>query len=145
MIVKRENMNFERGGDPKSAMGIDIRFTIKTWLDEMGIGHYTIKDDLTIDVDGSVYLTYKSLYKIPDFIQFNKVLGDFSCQCNKLVSLRGVPKEIEGSFYCNHNLLLSLKDAPKKVGDAFYCNNNANKFTEKEVREVCDIRGFCRI
>jgi hypothetical protein len=68
------------------------------------------------------------------------VAGDFYCNDNGLTSLEGVTEIIGGSFYCNHNKLTSLAGAPKKVGPFFKCSNNAVKFTEEQVRAVCDVK-----
>jgi len=40
------------------------------------------------------------------------------------------------------NQLTSLVGAPEKVGGSFYCGINAVKFTEKDVRSVCDVKGM---
>jgi len=39
------------------------------------------------------------------------------------------------------NQLTSLVGAPEKVGGSFYCGNNAVKFTEEDVKAVCDVKG----
>ena len=98
-----------------------------------------------------------SLYGSP-----REVGGDFYCSNNQLTSLTGAPKEVGGRFYCNDNKLTSLEDAPKEVGGNFYCynnkltsltgapkevkgnficSNNKNKFTEADVRKVCQVEG----
>ena len=48
---------------------------------------------------------------------------------------------VEGNFDCSYNSLTSLEGAPEKVGGDFYCSNNAVKFTEEQVRAVCDVKG----
>jgi hypothetical protein len=71
-----------------------------------------------------------------------KYAGDnFWCNDNKLTSLQGSPKYVGGNFDCDNNKLTSLQYAPKYVGGNFYCHNNTKKFTEKEVRTVCDVKG----
>ena len=91
-----------------------------------------------------------------------KVGGDFSCYDNKLTNLEGAPKEVgrnfycfgnqltnlEGApkevgrnFYCSNNKLTSLEGAPQKVGGNFVCSNNTKRFTEEEVRAVCNVKG----
>ena len=67
--------------------------------------------------------------------------NDFYCCYNKLTSLQGAPKYVSGNFGCDHNKLTSLQYAPKYVGGDFWCHNNTKKFTEKEVRTVCDVKG----
>ena len=65
----------------------------------------------------------------------------FYCSYNKLTSLVGAPTSVGGSFYCNKNNLDSLVGAPTSVGGSFNCSNNVVKFTEEQVRAVCDVKG----
>ena len=136
------------------------REMIESWLKEYKIKNYTINDDFTIDVDGSVDLRDKKLKEFPDYIQFGVVTGLFSCYKNQLTSLRGAPKEVRGYFDCSFNKLTSLEGAPKevggfdcsfnklttlrgvpeKVGGDFYCNDNSIQFTEDDVRKVSIVK-----
>ena len=86
------------------------------------IGTYTINDDGSIDVEGSVNLSRKKLTKIP--FNFSKVSGIFRCYHNQLTTLKGAPNTVGGNFYCTDNQLTSLNGAPNIVGDNFVCNNN---------------------
>ena len=86
------------------------------------IRSYTINDDLSIDVDGDIYLEYHSLTKLP--LNFRNVSGDFSCRNNQLTSLEGGPNKVGGCFNCNNNKLTSLLGAPREVGNGFYCSGN---------------------
>ena len=116
--------------------------------------------DGTFDVKGDMDLSEMKLKRIP--IQFrnvgrdfycsdnsltslegapSSVGGGFSCSNNSLTSLEGAPSSVGGSFYCSYNSLTSLKGAPSSVGGGFYCYNNKKKFTEAEVRAVCDVKG----
>jgi hypothetical protein len=63
------------------------------------IQNYVVNDDGTIDVDGSVNLSYSELTEIP--LKFRKVSGYFSCRNNKLTSLSGAPREVGGYFDCS--------------------------------------------
>ena len=67
--------------------------------------------------------------------------GHFFCHRNKLTSLVGAPTSVGGDFYCSYNKLKSLVGAPTSVGLDFDCNNNVVKFTEEQVRAVCDVKG----
>jgi hypothetical protein len=87
-----------------------------------GIMDYTINEDMSIDVDGSVSFYDRGLSKIP--LKFNKVSRDFGCNDNKLTTLEGSPKEVGGHFYCNYNQLTTLEGSPKEVGGNFHCGNN---------------------
>src|SRR3990167_4307054 len=106
---------------------------IENWLKEVGIVGYTINNDLTVDVSGSVDISNLKLKNIP--IQFGKV-GDFYCYNNQLTSLKGAPKEVGGCFSCSDNQLASLKGAPKEVGGYFYCYNNQLTSLEGAPKEV---------
>ena len=66
---------------------------IKSWLFKHRIENYTINDDLTIDVNGNVYLTDRRLKEIP--FKFNKIYGRFDCNSNKLESLKNAPNYVK--------------------------------------------------
>ena len=85
-------------------------------------GTYTINDDGSIDVEGSVNLSRKKLTKIP--FNFGKVSGNFKCASNHLTSLEGAPNNVGGDFYCHYNQLTSLEGAPNNVGGSFYGSIN---------------------
>ena len=84
--------------------------------------NYTIKDDGTVDVDGSVYLDYCKLTELP--LKFGTVTGWFNCSRNLLTTLEGSPKVVYGSFTCNNNRLTSLEEGPENVGFEFVCSMN---------------------
>jgi hypothetical protein len=86
------------------------------------IENYTINDDLSIDVDGSVYLEKEKLEYLP--LKFNYVSGDFSCYDNKLKSLEGCPQTVGGRFNCYFNELVSLEGSPQTVDGDFDCSYN---------------------
>jgi hypothetical protein len=58
---------------------------------------------------------------------------------------------VDGGFYCRDNLLKSLDGLIRldgvrtSVGESFFCSNNSVKFTEKQVRAVCDVKGIIYI
>ena len=83
---------------------------------------YTVKKDLTVNIDGNLFLTDMDIKVIP--IQFGIVTRHFDCSENRLKSLEGSPKEVGGIFWCYGNDLISLKGAPEKVGGDFYCPDN---------------------
>ena len=68
-------------------------------------------------------------------------VGGFDCSGNKLTSLVGTPQNVDNDFDCSYNNLTSLDGAPKTVGGDFYCDHNPVKFTEEQVRAVCDVGG----
>jgi len=102
---------------------------IDSICDRYGITNYTINDNGTVDVDGSVnlYLSapandYSGLTKLP--LRFGIVNGFFDCSDNKLTTLEGSPDQVNGDFYCSNNQLATLEGAPSYVGGSFNCYNN---------------------
>ena len=69
------------------------------------------------------------------------VKGEFSCTFNELENLKGSPQIVNGDFDCNYNNLLTLDGCPEVVGWDFYCMSNKVKFTEEQVRAVCKVGG----
>ena len=67
--------------------------------------------------------------------------GSFYCGNNQLISLKGAPTYVGGEFGCGNNKLTSLDGAPTYVGGSFNCRHNPVKFTEEQVRAVCDVDG----
>jgi len=98
------------------------------------IENYTINDDLSIGVDGSVYLEKKNLEYLP--LRFNYVSGGFSCRINILVSLEGSPQTVGGDFDCQGNELKTLEGSPQTVGTNFECSYNNLKTLEGSPQTV---------
>jgi len=109
-------------------MMLQTKSEISLWLDKYNIKNYTINDDLTVDVAGSVNLYSNKLATIP--IQFGKVTGRFSCYHNQLTSLVGCPKEVGGHFWCDNNKLTSLVGCPSVIRGWFYCDDNLEEDIE---------------
>ena len=101
---------------------------------EYKIENYTINDDYSIDVNGDVSISHRSLTKIP--FKFNIVSGNFSCSLNNLTTLEGSPKRVGGNFYCSINELITLEGGPESVGENFYCQNNKLTTLEGGPEEV---------
>ena len=72
-----------------------------------------------------------------------KIIGDVDLSNLYLKRLPDILKDItvSGNFGCNYNNLTSLEGAPKTVGGDFYCGFNTVKFTEAQVRAICDVKG----
>jgi hypothetical protein len=71
-----------------------------------------------------------------------KTVGeDFYCGHNQLISLKGAPTYVGNNFVCSNNKLTSLDGVPKFVGENFICRFNPVKFTEKDIRALCDVKG----
>jgi len=95
---------------------------IEAWLNGHDIKHYTISENLSVDVDGDVWLVNRGLTKFP--FQFREVAGNFMCPCNSLTSLKYAPMIVGMRFYCHVNELTSLQYAPSYVGGSFWCSHN---------------------
>lgn len=141
-MIVRENINFERGLDPKEAIGIGKAKLIQDWLDEVHIGvrNYKLNSDFTIDTDLDVIAVERpELFpngRFPDYIKFNSS-GSFDIDDCGIVSLEGCPKEVKGYFSCQMNKITDLKGFPKEVRECVYCFGNKAEFTEAEIRKVC--------
>ena len=110
---------------------------IKAFLDENWISNYIINDDLTIDVDGNVWLEIEDT-EIP--VQFNEVNGDFDLTGSKnLTSLKGSPINVFGNFFCAELSLTTLLGAPDYIQDNFVCHGNPISSLEG----MPDVMGNC--
>ena len=113
-------------------------------------------------VSGNFVCSGNLLTELPSILKDIDIELFFSCANNKLTSLNNSPKSVGGSFYCGYNQLISLKGAPTYVGNNFVCSNNlltsldgvpkfvgenficrfnSVKFTEEQVRAVCEVKG----
>jgi hypothetical protein len=90
---------------------------------------------------GNLNLQDLNLTVLPEMLKDITVDGDFFCGNNNLTSLENCPKTVSGVFGCSSNFLKSLEGAPKFVGENFMCRFNSVKFTEKDIRAVCDVKG----
>ena len=112
------------------------------WLNKVGIRNYLINDDLTVDVDGYVLISYLGIDKIP--VKFNKIKKDFNVRKNKLTSLKGCPEEVGAEFNCSDNELTSLKYIPKKIGGNIDLGENKIKSLKglpKKINGFLDCQG----
>ena len=90
---------------------------------------------------GNLNLQDLNLTVLPEMLKDITVDGDFFCGNNHLTTLENCPKTVNGVFGCSSNKLISLEGAPKFVGENFMCRFNPVKFTEKDIRAVCDVLG----
>ena len=118
---------------------------IKSWCEEMGIEKYTINSKGEIDVEGSVSLDRRDFKELP--YKFGRVNGWFDMDyCKNLISLKNCPKYVGGDFGCDHCPKLdSLEGCPQEVGGEFFCRFCKRKFTEEEVRSLCEVDVRCLI
>jgi len=142
MKLVKESIQFKREEDPLKALGIGSIKFIKKWLEKYDITDYTINDDLSINVNGSVTLENKNLKELPEYIKFNNIDGWFDISNNMLTSLRGCPKFVSTSFFCTENLLKTLEGCPKKVGTSFWCGDNKIIFTQEYIKSLCNVGMF---
>ena len=120
-----------------------LKAEIEAWCEEMCIENYTINSKGEIDVDDCVSFTYKTFKEIP--YKFGTVTSYFSLRgCKNLISLKNCPNYITGNNMFDIDgctKLDSLEGCPKEVGGNFYCRDCKRKFTGKEVRSLCKVKG----
>jgi len=121
--IKDLNPNYEYVViEGKIAIGLPEYLKIFKEIEKYKIRNYTFNDDLSIDVNDVVNLSFKNLTKIP--FKFRNVSGSFYCDYNNLTSLDGCPETVGCSFDCDYNSLTSLSGGPKTTGHDFSCNGN---------------------
>ena len=141
-MIVRENINFQRGLDPKKALNLGTYAKIKEWMDELGVGirDFSINDDFYINTEMDIIATERpELFpggEFPSYIRFS-TSGSFDIDACKLNSLVGCPRRVKGYFSCQQNNLTDLRGFPRWVDQDVYCFGNEVKFTENEIREVC--------
>ena len=75
-------------------------------------------------INGDVNLSKLHLTELFDLSDV-EVTGDFNCNGNSLISLKGSPHTVGGNFKCSINNLTNLEGGPHTViSGAFYCNGN---------------------
>ena len=113
---------------------------IEKILDDFNIINYTINSDESVDVDGSVDLSFKNIHRLE--VQFNKVIGNFSISGNPLTTMKGLPKYIERTLHCNMTSLKTLEYFPEYVGDFSFltlCDlESLDGYTGSFDKLVCD-------
>jgi len=144
-MIVRENINFERGLDPREAMGIGKAKLINDWMNKVGVTRYKINPDFTIDTNMDlIMMESPELFpdgRFPDYIRFNSS-GSFDIDDCGIVSLVGCPKKVNGYFSCQMNEITNLKGFPKEVREVVYCFGNEARFTKEEIMEVCVAGGI---
>lgn len=146
MGIVRENINFERGMNPKKAMDLGVYAKIKEWMDEVGVGvkNFKVNDDLTIDTELNIIgMSRSELFPggyFPQYIRFN-TSGTFDIDDCGIVSLVGCPKHVFGYFSCQMNKITTLQGFPEKVEGEVYLLSNGVDFTAQEIAEVCEVGG----
>jgi hypothetical protein len=96
------------------------KLDIIRWLDKYFIENYLINEDLSINVNGDVYLYNMKIENLP--YKFNTIFGDFRILNCELKTLKNCPNSVYESFACSYNPISSLDYLPKKIGGNFYCS-----------------------
>ena len=151
-------------------LGISEETQIRDWLAEHNITNYRLNKDFSIIVGGDVKIWANELEngELPDYIQFDKVNGNFSIYdmrlggyyihslrgcpktvtCNfevyakELDSLEGGPQKVGLDFKCTFaNELKSLEHCPKQVGRDFICYRTKRKFSLSQIKKYCKTIG----
>lgn len=94
---------------------------VVTQLLKLNIFNYSINDDLSVDIDGSVMLSDRKLDYIP--VNFNKVTNNFICRYSHLTSLEGFPKKAQ-LIDCSYNQISSLQGLINAEIDTLLSSNN---------------------
>lgn len=106
-------------------MKLTTQSAIKDWLDTYRIFRYIIHENLTVDVNGDVFLDSEDISEIP--FQFNHIAGVFNIAntCFKTLENVGLPRQA-GRFVATDNHLTSLKGCP----DAQFISVQRNQLTD---------------
>lgn len=96
---------------------------------------FYINEDLTIDVFADSFSTLiRNDESLPNYIQFNKINGDFSIyfyQTNNdnNITLKGCPRIVTGNFECSRCRLTKFEYMPEYIGrDCIAKTNNISSF-----------------
>lgn len=106
---------------------------ITNWLTNEQVFFYDndifIDSKYELNCDGHIKIEIKQ-DKLPDFITFNEVKGEFIVRGGELVSLRGVPRKVGKRFDCSGNKINTLEYSPTIIGfnasEGDYCNFNCS-------------------
>lgn len=124
MMVRKFSQYYYKFKEKYEHKKSDPKTIIETWLSKNKIENYTITDEMIINVESNVLLSYTGLTFFPKYIQFGNVSGKFSCGGSGLINLRGCPHTVGGDFDCAHSNLKNLKGGPKIVNGSYVCNYN---------------------
>jgi hypothetical protein len=143
----KESIDFERGIDPKKAMDIGIKNSIRKWIDSV-LDHwiegndYRINDDYTIEIFTGFEVPDTNLGpEFPDYIKMKRVVGNFHVDSCGLKSMRGFPEKVLGWFSCEQNELTSLEGMPKIIFGDIFIRANPGAFTKEDVLEYTENLG----
>ena len=132
----RENINFERGQDPKHSIGIGKRALIDKWFEEWAPdAKYVINSDLSIDVQGHLDFSNTPVASLPDNLNVERGLDLDDTQISYLpdnlsvgrnlyiekTQITSLPDNlsIRGSLYLRNTPINSLPDSLRIVGKIY--------------------------
>lgn len=132
MRILAESLNdflqFTEDNNPIGDMGIGIEKNIHIWLLKtcaLAKNDYSIsKKDFSINTYNTVVLSGLGISELPEYINFNYVMGGFHCVHNNLISLRGMPKILSGSFIVSWNKLENLINSPDEIKGSYFASHN---------------------
>jgi hypothetical protein len=113
---------------------------IEERLRKYNIRNYTINDDLTVDVDGDVYIVDFNICRLT--IKFGKVTGYFH-YFSQAPSLYNCPYYVGDYADVFSTKLTSLEGCPKYIGGNFFINYD-NTFKYTNVSSYTELL-FCNI
>ena len=94
--MRARSVNFERGQNPKSSMGIGYNALIKKWLETWApYVEYTIDNDKNIIVEESLYLEGTEITELPDNLT---ITGDLDLENCKMLSKLPNNLKVEGNL-----------------------------------------------
>jgi hypothetical protein len=83
----------------------------------LGIKNYTINNDMSIDVNGNVFIMREQVKYLP--LVFRDVRTSFHFIESNLTSLIGSPRYVGSNFNIRDNSLTNLRYSPISVGGFF--------------------------
>ncbi len=115
-----ESLNFERGVDPKHSMKIGKKALIIKWFSDLGIdeSRYEILPDLSIKVNGSLYLNNTPITSLPD----NLTVGGSLYLRNTQITSLPDNLSVGGNLDLSNTPITSLPDN-LTVGGSLYLSN----------------------
>lgn len=92
------------------------------WLTQMKIKHYSINEDLTVDVSYSIDLRNNDFTILP--VQFGQVSGNFDVSDTSLKTLKGCPKKVFGNLYAESIPIKNLLQLNSTIIGSLYLSGN---------------------
>lgn len=135
-------INFERGLDPKEAMNIGWKARVKKWLseNEKYSDKVIFNNDGTIDVNGNIGFE-NNIGNLPNYIQFRKVTGYFHAGTMGCTTMKGFPEYVGDFLSISTNYLQTLDYFPKYIGGEVWAGSNPGHFTVEQIKKISNVKG----